>query len=185
VISVPEGGKSEVGPVLRLVTVHRVLLIADTHVTAPRVDRLLERLAGPLAEADVVLHAGDVTDPVVLDALGTRVPVHAVRGNNDVALDRPERLTIDLDGVEVAMVHDSGPAKGRGGRLARWFPTADVVVFGHSHLPWHETHTVDGRVQHHVNPGSATLRRRAPSCSVAWLLVSDGAVHAIGHQPVG
>jgi putative phosphoesterase len=162
-----------------------VLLMADTHVTAAGVDRLLERVAEALARADVVLHAGDVTDPVVLDALARYAPVHAVRGNNDHTLDRPERLSLAIGGVEVAMVHDSGPAKGRAARLRRWFPTADVVVFGHSHLPWHETEVAAGHVQHHVNPGSATQRRRAPTCSVAWLEVDGGRVGEIRHEPVG
>lgn len=161
-----------------------MLLLADTHTTADGVDRFLERIGGELEQADVVLHAGDVTDVAVLDALAARVPVHAVAGNNDRRLDRPERLTVDLDGVEVAMVHDSGPSIGRGRRLRRWFPDADVVVFGHSHLPWHEVHERDGHVQHHVNPGSPTLRRRAPTCTVAWLDVDAGAVIAVRHVDI-
>ena len=64
--------------------------------------------------------------------------MHAVLGNNDDAeLQRtlPETLELDLGGVRVAMVHDSGQRKGRPARLARRFPDADVVVFGHSHIP--------------------------------------------------
>ena len=165
-----------------------VLVIADTHVDARRVDRLLDRIAGELAEADVVLHAGDITDASLLDALGPHVPrgrVHAVKGNNDRGLSLPERLSVDIDGCTVAMVHDSGAAAGRRGRLRRWFPTADVVVFGHSHLPWHEVDVRDGHVQHHVNPGSPTLRRRAPACTVAHVLIDDGTVAAVRHMPVG
>lgn len=169
----------------RLSSRARVLLLADTHVDERRVDRLLERLAAALARADFVLHAGDITDGSVLDALATFAPVHAVKGNNDRGLDLPERLTCTIGGVEIAMVHDSGAAAGRAGRLHRWFPAADVVVFGHSHLPWHETHVVDGHVQHHVNPGSPTQRRRAPACSIAWLELTDGAVTAVRHVIVG
>lgn len=159
----------------------RVLLIADTHVDRHGATQLIGQLAQPLAEADVIVHAGDVIDSPLLDALADVAPVHAVKGNNDRHLDRPERLAITIDGVEVAVVHDSGPAMGRAQRLRRWFPTADVVVFGHSHLPWHETDELDGHVQHHVNPGSPTQRRRAPTRTVAWLEVDGGEVVSIEH----
>ena len=85
--------------------------------------------------------------------------VHAVEGNNDHGLLLPERLTVDVDGCVIAMVHDSGAAAGRAARLRRWFPDADVVVFGHSHLPWHETD---------VRPATATCSTtstRARRCS--------------------
>jgi uncharacterized protein len=168
-----------------------ILAIADTHLAAGQGERLIERIAGELRTADLILHAGDVTHPSILDALMPHVPtgcLHAVRGNNDVALDElPERLALDVDGCCVAMVHDSGPAAGRAKRLRTWFPDADVVVFGHSHLPWHETDVrePDRHAQHQVNPGSAMLRRRAPACSVAHVLVVDGAIAAVRHVPVG
>ena len=129
-----------------------------------------------LALADVVLHAGDVTHAAVLDALAAHVDVHAVKGNNDCGLELPEHALVTLDGCVFAMVHDSGPAAGRTKRLRRWFPSADVVVFGHSHLPWYETDlNTDGHIQHHVNPGSAMLRRRAPTCTVAHVVVDQAA----------
>ena len=168
-----------------------ILAIADTHLAAGQADRLIERIASELRKADVILHAGDITHPSILDALIPHVPagcLHAVRGNNDVGLDElPERLAINVDSCCVAMVHDSGPAAGRAKRLRKWFPDADVVVFGHSHLPWHQTDVRerDDHVQHHVNPGSAMLRRRAPTCSVAHIVAADGAVVAVRHAPVG
>lgn len=166
-----------------------VLLIADTHLGPGQAGRLIERIGGELADADVVLHAGDITDASVLDELATRAPgvrVHAVEGNNDHGLALPERLVVEVDGCVIAMVHDSGAASGRGARLRRWFPDADVVVFGHSHLPWHETDVRpgDGHVQHHVNPGSAMLRRRAPTCTVARLVIDAGAVTSVHHVPI-
>ncbi len=94
-------------------------------------------------------------------------------GNNDVDLRLPERLEVDLNGVRVAMVHDSGPSSGRAARLRRWFPDADVVVFGHSHLPWSE---VDPDGQLHLNPGSPTERRMAPTRTVMVLDVAGGEV---------
>jgi uncharacterized protein len=168
-----------------------ILAIADTHLSAGQADRLIERIADQLRRADVILHAGDITHSSVLDALIPFVPdghLHAVRGNNDVALDGlPESLAVEVDGCRVAMLHESGPAAGRTERLRTWFPDADLVVFGHSHLPWHEAHVRDrdGHVQHHLNPGSAMLRRRAPTCSVAHVVVTDGAVMAVRHVPVG
>ena len=167
-----------------------VLVIADTHLGPGQAGRLLERIAPELAAADVVLHAGDITDITVLDALATHVPagaLHAVLGNNDVGLRLPAELAVDIGGCPVAMVHDSGPATGRARRLRRRFPDAGLVVFGHSHLPWHETdvRASDGHVQHHVNPGSAMLRRRAPACTVARVRIDAGTVVSVRHVPVG
>jgi predicted phosphodiesterase len=101
-----------------------------------------------------------------------------VLGNNDRGMVLPERMVVELDGCTVAAVHDSGPAGGRTARLRRWFPEADVVVFGHSHIPWHEidVRPADGHVQHHVNPGSAMQRRAAPQHTVAMLELHDGVV---------
>jgi putative phosphoesterase len=157
---------------------------------AGQADRLIERIAGELTTVDLILHAGDITDPTILDALQQHVPagcLHAVRGNNDVALDLHDRLAVEVEGCGVAMVHDSGPAAGRTKRLRTWFPDADLVVFGHSHLPWHETDVreCDAHVQHHVNPGSALLRRRAPVCSVAHIFIADGTIAEVRHVAVG
>ena len=163
----------------------RVLVLSDTHTTAHRADHLLERLRPELEEAEVILHAGDVTDASVLDALGGFAPVHAVRGNNDHTVRLPERRVVPVGGCDVGMVHDSGPAAGRAARLRAWFPDADVVVFGHSHLPWHVVDVRDdGHTQHHVNPGSPTQRRMAPTCTVAWLELGGGHVLDVRHSDV-
>lgn len=154
----------------------RALVLSDTHLTAATVDRMPAEVWALAAEADVVLHAGDVVDPAVLEALGERAPVHAVLGNNDRGLERalPERLELDLGGVPVAMVHDSGARAGRARRLRRWFPDAAVAVFGHSHDPVLERDDeVDLLL---VNPGSPTQRRRQPVHTVAWLELAAGAV---------
>ena len=151
-----------------------VLVLSDTHIGPSRPGRRLpDRVYELLEDADAVLHAGDVTDADLLHELAGFAPVHAVLGNNDVTLRLPERLEVELDGVKVAMVHDSGASSGRVGRLRRWFPDADVVVFGHSHLPWQE---VDPGGQLHLNPGSPTERRRAPTKTVGWLELDAGEV---------
>jgi putative phosphoesterase len=149
------------------------VVVSDTH--APRRWRSCPpRVAEHLRRADVILHAGDVCTADVLDELSAYAPVHAVLGNNDgpdvAAWGAPERLELDLDGLRVAMVHDSGQAKGRTARMRRWFPDADLVVFGHSHIPMDQTG--DGvRV---FNPGSPTDRRRQPHGTIGELDIRDG-----------
>jgi putative phosphoesterase len=115
-----------------------------------------------LAAADLILHAGDFTAPEVLadlEALGP--PVAAVHGNVDSAELRerlPEARLVDAGGARIAMVHDAGPARGRLARMRLRFPDAAAVVFGHSHIPLHES--ADGFQI--FNPGSPTDRRRQP-----------------------
>lgn len=159
----------------------RVLLLTDTHIGPNRPSRRLpDAVYGLLlGGVDAIVHAGDVTAPELLHELEGFAPVHAVLGNNDVALRLPETLEIELGGVRLAVIHDSGPAKGRAERLRRRFPTADVVVFGHSHLPWDET---DAGGQRHLNPGSPTERRMAPTRTVGLLDLGDGEVR--GYQLV-
>ena len=165
----------------------KALVLADTHLGVGQGDRLTRLLGDRLRIAGAILHAGDITDESILAALAPFAPVHAVLGNNDHGVALPERRVIELGGCRVAMVHDSGDAAGRARRLRRWFPDADVVVFGHSHLPWNEVDVrpEDGHVQHHVNPGSATQRRRAPRCTVAWLELRAGKVESVTHDGVG
>jgi putative phosphoesterase len=128
-----------------------------------------------LSEADAILHCGDVVERGLLDELATYAPVHAVLGNNDLALrgTLPERLVVELDGLRVGMIHDSGTTKGRPARLRRAFPTSDLVVFGHSHAPVDEV-GLDG--QWLLNPGSPTQRRRQPTPSFALVIIEAGAL---------
>lgn len=166
-----------------------ILLIADTHLGAGQAERLLARIDDELASVDLIIHAGDITDDSVLETLARRGPhaeILAVKGNNDVGMDLPDRLQVDVDGCMIGVVHDSGPAAGRTGRLRRWFPSCGLVVFGHSHLPWHEIDIcADGHVQHQVNPGSAMLRRRAPTCTTARVVIRNGDVTDVWHVTVG
>ncbi len=151
----------------------RVVVLADTH--APRRWRSCPpRVADQLHGADVILHAGDVCVPSVLDELARFAPVHVVAGNNDgpdvVAWGAPETLTLDLDGLRVGMIHDSGNKVGRTARMRRRFPDADLVVFGHSHIPLDET----GDGVRIFNPGSPTDRRRQPHGTVGVLDIAAG-----------
>jgi uncharacterized protein len=153
----------------------RVVVLADTH--APRRWKgCPPRVADLLAGADLILHAGDVCTAGVLDELSAYAPVHAVLGNNDgpdvAAWGAPETLEVDLAGVRVAMIHDSGAAAGRPARMRRLFPAADLVVFGHSHIPMDVT---SGGVRI-FNPGSPTDRRSQPRGTVGVLRLDAGRV---------
>jgi putative phosphoesterase len=125
----------------------------------------------------VVLHAGDVVTGHLLEALEGYAPTWAVLGNNDhdLAGVLPETRVLDLAGVRVGMIHDSGPRKGREARLRRRFPDADLVVFGHSHIPWNAP-GLDG--QWLLNPGSPTQRRAQPHHTVATVDLADGRIVA-------
>jgi hypothetical protein len=132
-----------------------------------------------LPGAAAILHAGDLLDAGVLASLAGYAPVHAVLGNNDVSLAGrlPHTLVVELAGVSVGLIHDSGPSRGRAGRLRRRFPAADVVVFGHSHASVAEEGE-EGQLL--FNPGSPTQRRAQPVCTFGELYLAGGAV--IGHR---
>lgn len=153
----------------------RVVVLADTHVRDSGSTRLGERAWEELRSADVILHAGDVVEPGLLAELRAVAPLHAVLGNNDDALRGvlPESVVLDLEGVRVAMVHETGARAGREGRVHRRFPDADVVVFGHSHIPWNEP-GIDGQLL--FNPGSATQRRSQPHRTLGVLELAGGEV---------
>ncbi len=160
-----------------------MVALADTH--APRRWRSCPpAVAAHLRDADLILHAGDVCTAAVLDELAQYAPVHAVLGNNDgpdvAEWGAPERLELDLDGLRVAMVHDSGQKQGRLARMRRWFPDADLVVFGHSHIPLDEAGP-DLRI---FNPGSPTDRRRRPHGTLGLLDIRDGRLAGAEIVPV-
>ncbi len=153
----------------------RAVVLSDTHLRDGTAHRLPDRVYEELRAADVVLHAGDVVGRELLDDLATYAPVHAVLGNNDLSLGGalPQTLVLELDGVRVAMIHDSGARAGRARRLHDRFPDADVVVFGHSHLPVNET-GLDGQLL--FNPGSPTQRRMAPTRTIGVLELRAGRI---------
>ena len=155
----------------------RVVCVSDTHITRTGKRRLPEAARAELDSADVVIHAGDVVHAEVLDDLARHAPVHAVLGNNDHELVGllPATLLLDLEGVRVGVVHDAGPRAGREGRLGRRFPDADLVVFGHSHIPM----LVEGEGgQRLCTPGSPTQRRMQPNPTAAVLDLDGGRITA-------
>ena len=161
----------------------RVVVLSDTH--SPRRWRACPpQVAEHLRGADLVLHAGDVCTAGVLAELQAYAPVAAVLGNNDAQdvadWGAAETAELDLDGLTVSMVHDSGPAVGRLARMRRRFPRADLVVFGHSHIPLDES-AYGLRI---FNPGSPTDRRRQPHGTLGVLHIEDGRLVEAAIVPV-
>ena len=154
----------------------KVLVLSDTHLRRGGRRRLPDAVYAELDRADAVLHAGDLMDASVLHELGGFAPTYAVLGNNDRDPDLsmlPEARVEVLGGVRVGMIHDSGPTAGRAGRLRRRFPDCDLVVYGHSHIPF-DGEGVDG--QRLFNPGSPTERRMQPHHTLGLLDLDGGAI---------
>jgi putative phosphoesterase len=153
----------------------RIVVVADTHMRTGSTRRLPDEVWRAVEGADLVLHAGDIVSAEFLDELEARAPTWAVLGNNDLGLeDRlPESVEAEIEGVGVAMIHDSGARAGRERRMARRFPDAALVVFGHSHIPI-DAPGADG--QRLFNPGSPTERRRQPHRTYGELVLADGAI---------
>jgi putative phosphoesterase len=149
------------------------VVLSDTH--APRRWRTCPpAVAEYLRQADLILHAGDVCTVSVLTELAAYAPVIVVLGNNDddgvAHWGAAKTAELELDGLRVAMVHDSGAAAGRMARLRRRFPRADLVVFGHSHIPLDDA----GPGLRIFNPGSPTDRRRQPRGTLGVLEIDAG-----------
>ena len=140
----------------------RIGLIADTH------GLLRPEAIDALRGSDRIVHAGDIGDPGILDALAEIAPLTAIRGNNDTgawARDLPDAAHVVVDGVAIYIIHDikTLPARSPPGPV-------DVIVAGHSHRPRAETR--DGVL--YVNPGSAGRRRFSLPITVAELRVEQG-----------
>jgi putative phosphoesterase len=156
-----------------------VLLMSDTHI--PRRARdLPEPLWREVERADAVVHAGDWCDAESLDRLQARARrLIAVYGNNDGPELRerlPEVARATLGGVRLAVVHETGPTRNREKRCERRFGGTDVLVFGHSHIPW-DTRTPSGLRL--LNPGSPTDRRRQPHHTYMTLEAAEGEVRDV------
>ncbi|MFF4553382.1 metallophosphoesterase family protein [Streptomyces sp. NPDC001422] len=151
----------------------RLLLLSDTHLPKRARELPAPLLADPPL-ADVVIHAGDWVDTATLDLLEARSRrVIGVYGNNDgpeLRARLPEIARADLGGLRFGVVHETGAAQGRERRCAERFPDLDVLVFGHSHIPWDTTAPEGLRL---LNPGSPTDRRRQPHCTYMTATVTD------------
>ncbi|WP_417217816.1 metallophosphoesterase family protein [Arthrobacter sp.] len=162
----------------------RLVLIADTHLPK-RARGLHPDLWQELEAADVVFHAGDWVEPALLDELQLRCRrLVGVWGNNDgdeLHSRLPETARVEIEGIRFAMTHETGAATGREKRCAERFPDTDVLVFGHSHIPWDTTAGTGLRL---LNPGSPTDRRRQPVCTYMTAVADDGVLGDVRVVPV-
>jgi putative phosphoesterase len=138
----------------------RIGLISDTH------GLLRPQALAALAGVERIIHAGDIGNAGVLDALAAIAPVDVVRGNNDTgvwAAAIPHDVTLEYGGVRIYLLHDIKELKGR-------MPAVQVVIAGHSHRPL--VHEQDGVLR--INPGSAGPRRFRLPVTVGFLDIADG-----------
>ncbi|MGU3438385.1 metallophosphoesterase family protein [Actinomycetes bacterium M1A6_2h] len=153
-----------------------LLLLADTHLPT-RARDLPPRVWEAVDAADLVVHAGDWMALDLLDALESRSKdLLACWGNNDgddVRSRLPEVARRTIEGVRVAVTHETGGKVGREKRMAAAYPDVDLLVFGHSHIPWD---TVCENGLRLLNPGSPTDRRRQPTCSYMTLTLANGSI---------
>ena len=133
----------------------------------------------------MVVHAGDWVDVALLDEIERRSrTLLAVHGNNDHGPLRerlPEVARAEIGGVRIAVVHETGDKKGREVRCAARFPDTDVLVFGHSHIPWDTTAANGLRL---INPGSPTDRRRQPHGTFVTAVADAGTLRDVTFHPV-
>ncbi len=157
----------------------RLLLLADTHVPK-RARSLPAEVWEAVDDADVVVHAGDWVDVRLLDELEERSRrLVACWGNNDHGALRerlPEVARVELEGLRLGVVHETGQATGREERMSATYADLDVLVFGHSHIPWDTTTASGLRL---LNPGSPTDRRRQPHCTYLTATADDGALRDV------
>ena len=153
-----------------------LLILADTHLPR-RAKDLPEQVWSAVDRADVVIHAGDWVDVASLDALEARARrLVGVHGNNDgdeLRARLPEVARAELGGLRLAVVHETGQKAGRESRMDATYPGTDVLVFGHSHIPWDTTTPGGLRL---LNPGSPTDRRRQPHCTYLTATAAGGAL---------
>jgi hypothetical protein len=161
-----------------------LVLTSDTHVPHRSRD-LPHPLWTAIEAADVVVHAGDWVDVALLDEMERRSrALLAVHGNNDHGPLRerlPEVARAEFGGVRIAVVHETGDKNGREARCAARFPDADVLVFGHSHIPWDTAAETGLRL---INPGSPTDRRRQPHGTFVTAVADDGVLRDVTFHPV-
>jgi uncharacterized protein len=161
-----------------------LVVTADTHLPK-RARDLPPSLWAAIEAADLVVHAGDWVDVALLDALESRARgLLAVYGNNDHGPLRerlPAVARAEVGGLRVAVVHETGDAKGRERRCADRFPDTDVLFFGHSHIPWDTTTATGLRL---LNPGSPTDRRRQPTGTFLTAVADAGVLSEVVLHPV-
>lgn len=123
---------------------HRIAIMSDTHgLLRPEIEYQLN-------SCELIMHAGDVGKPAILESLREIAPVYAVRGNvdRDWSMELPEELEIDLYGFGIYMIHNKS-------QMTTDLSDVDFVIYGHSHK--YEEKVIDSVT--YLNPGSCGPRR--------------------------
>lgn len=160
----------------------RAVILSDTHVPG-RARALPDALWAAIDSRDVVLHAGDWVSAALVREISERARLVGCYGNNDGADVRallPEVARVTLAGVRVAVVHETGQAAGRERRMEKAYPDVDLLVFGHSHIPW-DSRTASGLRL--LNPGSPTDKRRQPVGTWVEATFEGGSVDVVWRSP--
>ncbi len=154
----------------------RIGVISDTH------GLLRPEAMAALAGVDHIVHAGDIGDDAIIEVLEGLAPVTFVRGNNDDASGYDiARVTVGRTRILVTHILPRAHAPGGNVRDALRGEPADIVVFGHSHLPHDEV--IDG--VRFFNPASAGPRRFDYPISIG-MIDHDGAHHvALDERSIG
>jgi uncharacterized protein len=162
----------------------RLVIMSDTHIPK-RAGDLPAQLWDAVDAADLVVHAGDWVDAATLDRVEERSAAFVgVYGNNDgheLRKRLPEIARFSAGGIRFAVVHETGPAGAREARCDARFPDADVLIFGHSHIPWDSTSPSGLRL---LNPGSPTDRRRQPLCTYLTAVAEAGRLRDVTLVPL-
>ena len=154
----------------------RIGVISDTHIPSVA-DRLPERVFAEFRGVDMILHAGDIVTPSVLEALAKLSRVIAVCGNMDrldVCAELPPKTIVEAGKVRIGLIHGYGPPDDLLDYVRKQFDKdkVDAIVFGHSHHPMNETR--DGIL--YFNPGTPTDRRFSHTLSIGMLDVDDSGI---------
>jgi len=153
----------------------KILCLSDTHLNSG--DRLPHFVRAAAREAELILHAGDLTEASVLDELESFTRVEAVAGNMDsteLKTRLPRQKILTLGQHRIGLSHGGGNPRDIKERVCGLFPRATVIVFGHTHRALIEQQP-RALV---INPGSPTEGRWSEYLSFVWLYLEDDKVHA-------
>ena len=131
----------------------KIGVISDTHLEEVG-PQLISIYRNHFSDVDMIMHAGDVVSTAVVDFLDNRKPLHLVQGNMDsfeIKKRYPKKKVIDVQGFRLGLIHGWGSPAGIEKRIRSEFDDADVIVYGHSHMPAY--HNEGGVI--FFNPGSA------------------------------
>jgi putative phosphoesterase len=147
----------------------KIGVISDTHIKSSE-EKIPEKAFRLFSGVDLILHAGDMVNPIVIDELNTLAKVEAVKGNMDKA-DNPYPLkkTLAIENLKIGLIHGFGPPLGLRERISKEFTHINAIVYGHSHWPYNK------KIKEILffNPGSPTDKIFAPYNSVGILHIDN------------